>query len=168
MTSKTLIALSLGLLLVPTISRANTTDGLLIGGFAGLTAGLITSAAAHHSHHRCHRHYYEQPVCIEQERVYVDRPVIVERVVERPLPIRRRVRPMPCPQPVEIIEVVEPAPMRVEQAPKKNHLKDRELALKEEQLRLEILKAENKKRELDLKERELALKAQEKISVKAN
>ena len=156
MTFKTLMTLSLGLLLIPSTSRANTAEGLMIGGFAGLTAGLITSAAAHHHAHHCHRHYYQEPVFCEPERVYVERPVIVER----PVHIRRQVRPIPCPQPIEIIEVRESAPIKVKQAPNKAYdLKERELALKEDEVRLELLKAENKKRELKLKEKELALKA---------
>jgi hypothetical protein len=142
-----LIPVSLAVLLSTAPARANTTDGLIIGGFAGLTAGLITSAIAHHASHHHHNRtvYVEQPHCIRHQ------PVVVEQVIEhRPVVVEERIRPrrmtcqsMPVPQPVQV--TVAPS------------LAERELALKEQQMKLDLLKEENRKSELKIREIELEL-----------
>ena len=111
---------------------ASVTDSLLIGGFAGLTAGFLSSALSRphrHCQRRCRRRHCRscRPVVVE-ERVYYKRPVVVER-------------PVIVEQPIFVAD-----------------FKERELALKEQQMQLELLKAENRRKELAIKEKELALK----------
>lgn len=110
---------------------ASTTDSLLIGGFAGLTAGFLSSAISQHSPHRhCRRHACHS--CRPKRnktRVVHTQPVIIK-------------------QPV----VLQETPIRIAS------LTERELALKEQQLKLELLKEENRKKELQLREKELLLR----------
>jgi hypothetical protein len=137
--------------------NARTSDGLIIGGFAGLTAGLITSAIAHHANHtHCNRHslYVEEPQHI------VERPVIVEQVIEhRPVVIEQRVRHRRINtfQQVQPVVVPQKAFSVETQTTAIPHLAERELALREQQIKLDLLKEENKKQELKIKELELEL-----------
>jgi hypothetical protein len=159
MIKKITTVLAFGSLLSFTPVQANTTDGLIIGGFAGLTAGLIGSAVARNCQREC---------VIVEEPVYVAPPVVYERpvVVERPVIVEERVvvqhRPKPRPYRVvkkTVVESTQTQPYHTTDV----SLKERELALRERQTELELIKAkkellaqENKKRELDLKAKQLA------------
>ncbi len=201
------------MLLASPILQARFSDGLIVGGLMGATAGIIGSAVA--------RSCSKPPVVVVEERpVVVERPVIVEKkvFVERP---RRVVERVIVEKPVVRREVIvdnsairahqenlvarEAAIQRKEarlverQEKQRFHaekekaritaqkkalreqqqtiniekaieepialevsLRERELALKEGQVELELIKAkkellaeENKKKELALKEKEL-------------
>jgi hypothetical protein len=165
---KSLAPLALGALLCGSPIQADTTDGLIIGGMAGLTAGFVTSAIARCSNqHRCHR------PC---ERVYVEQP---PRVIEKPIYIEKP--PRIIERPVVIEKVIEHRPVVVEERIRHNHvtthqpqpviaptqsITERELAVKEQQLKLDLLKEENRKRELKIKELELELEAMRKTAQK--
>ncbi len=155
---KPLLPLAVSILLCASV-QARTSDGLIIGGFAGLTAGLITSAIAHHAnHHHCHR----RTVYVEESPRIIERPVIVEQVIEhRPVVIEQRVRQGRVttyhqPQPVHTCQPA-PQPIQAIQAQPKAipNLAERELALREQQVKLDLLKEENKKHELKIRELEL-------------
>ncbi len=157
MTYKPLLPLAFGLLLCATPIQASTTDGFLIGGFAGLTAGLITSAVAHHAKHHRRRHHHHchtmrEPVVIEREPVLIQQPIIRERIVEQPIVMRRHVR--------HVVQYPQPQQITVPASPqsKNKPFQERELALKEQQLKLDLLKEENRKRELHIREMELEYK----------
>jgi hypothetical protein len=151
MKKKYLAPLALATLVSFPAAAGTITDSLIIGGFAGLTAGFISNAFANHSYHRhcrrsnCHRC---QPTIVT-ERVYYKQPTTF---VERPIIIEER--------PV----IVERAPVVIEKAspivtsPVVHDFRERELALKEQELKLELIKAENRKKELELKEKELIFK----------
>ncbi len=113
-------------------AAASVTDNLLIGGFAGLTAGFISSAISRQGHHSHCRYRCRRKRCLCHRR-----PVVVEKQVYYK-------KPMMIEQPV-VIE-------------KRDHLKAQEFALKEQQMQLDLLREENKAKELALKEKKLALK----------
>ncbi len=122
-------------------AMADFAENLIVGGLAGLTAGVVSGAISRHRdcRPRCRRRgcrcRYRRPVIVE-ERVYYNRPAIVE-------------------QPV----VIEERPVIIEERPRiVNDFKDRELALKEQQMQLDFLREENIRKKLVLKEKELALK----------
>lgn len=168
MNYKPLLPLALGTLLCSAPMQAGTTDGLLIGGMAGLTAGFITSAIARHASHRHHHHHHARTVYVEQPRI-VERPVIIEQVIEhRPVVVEQRVRRGPVTVQPIAEPVSQPTPQALQTAPVQiaptqvapqaasaPSIQERELALKEQQVKLDLLKEENRQRELKIKELEL-------------
>lgn len=170
---KPFLPFALAALLSAAPVQANTTDGLIIGGMAGLTAGFITSAIARHANHRQphYHHHHHDRVYVEQPTRIVERPVVVEQVIEhRPVVVQERVRTSNVtyqqPMTTHTSHTYHQAPQQQHpQAPQQAHpapqqapsLMERELALKEHQVKLDILKEENRKSELRIKEIELEL-----------
>ncbi len=168
MSYKSLLPLSHALLLATT--PAQPFGNGLIFGIAGLTAGMMmTASARHHRYHRgCgHRHHrgyvVEEPVYIEsipvmRSQAVMDRPIIVKSQPAQQPPMQEHVIDIPA-------VVTTHAPAEVElplQDASSNLVRERELALEEKHVHLELLKEENRKRELALEEIALAAQKAEK------
>lgn len=154
--------------------KAGFTDGLVVGGFVGLTSALIGSAIANNS---CRRDVvvYEQPVVYYEEPCIVYEPTVVYEpiVYKKPCPRKQRAckkkyattcEALPKKQKEEIVKktIVETQVI----SPKTNQAEiekqAREMVIKERQIELdlvkekkELLREENRKKELALREREI-------------
>ncbi len=122
--------IALSVMLVASSVQARFSDGLLLGGFAGLTAGIITSAIAQ----KCSR----PRVVVVEQPVVVERPVYFERqvVVQRPMMVRKPV--------VEHV-IVDDAAMRHQRA----ELEAREESVRQEEMRQQRKAAERRRKEDD-------------------
>lgn len=141
-------------------AHARFSEGLILGGFAGLTAGLIGSAIAKN----CSGPdvvVVEEPVMVYEEPcvVYETPQVVYERqVCRRPAYVKQSRKPKR-----ETVKTV--VETRTITRPEENESKRRELALKERQLELDLIKEkkelmreENRKKELAMKEKEIQRK----------
>lgn len=181
MVHKLVTPLSLLLLTASIPLKADFCDGLL-GGFAGFTAGLITSAALSNNCTHSRVVVYEKPVLVERPYVVVENPCVTQRRAElawREENVRRAEYHQQKKQAAMRQEeaAMRQAERRAQEARKSKVVektivttiasddaeqKRRELALKERQIELELikekkelLKEENRKKELALREREL-------------
>ncbi len=160
MVKKLITPLALTLLTSSIQIKADAGDAVL-GGILGFTAGVVTSAVCNPS-----VVYVEEPVYVEP--VFVEQPVMVEQVVVqdpyieqkraelawREANVRRTEAKQAARARRNAAKVVE---TRTVAQPEKS-LHEREIALREQEIKLQLLKEENKKKELALKEKELELK----------
>lgn len=148
----------LPLLLITAVpAQARFGEGFLVGGFAGLTAGLITGAIAQRCAPCREVVVYEQPVVVRRPVLVRQRPCFVRRYADtvwyedyaapREVVVQKRAV---AAQPQKFVEKTS---VHAEQA----QLKEKELALKQQELELKIirekkalLQEENRKAELAL------------------
>ena len=170
------IPLALGLMAIGAPIKAHFSDGFL-GGFAGFTAGLITSAALTHACPHRRVMVYENPVLVERQYIMRETPSTRRRRAERAwheenlrraeyhrqkrAAARRRAERR-AREATHNVAQFEKTVINVSTG--NATLKERKLALKERKIELELIKAkkelirqENRKKELALKEKELRL-----------
>lgn len=183
--------------------KARFTDGFLVGGIAGLTTGLIASAVAQNCkkpdvvvveepvmvYEKAPTYVvYEEPVVVRQKTCFRRRAELAlreERIrqaerkqqAHKEAELRAREDALLMQQPKRIVSKTIVETRRVK-AHEDTQIKERELALKERQLELDLIKEkkelvreENRKKELALKEKEIQrkrIKALDKAENEAN
>lgn len=146
--------------------RAGWGEGFLLGGFAGLTTGLVATAIARN----CQPDvvFVEDPVVVYEEPYVIYEPqVVYEQRVCKPCSSKaRRVIKRTSPHMVAAPkkEIIKKKVVETNMMSSAEEIKNKELALKEQELKLtliqeekELLREKNKEKELALKEKELEL-----------